>query len=89
VDCLKNGAAGSWQMENRAKTMDKDQYDFGFAIDWMIKDLGFCLDEAQKQGVELPLTQQSIERYRALSESGEGRSDTSVLFKAVRADAHK
>ncbi|GAL35483.1 2-hydroxy-3-oxopropionate reductase [Vibrio maritimus] len=89
VDCLKNGAAGSWQMENRAKTMDKDQYDFGFAIDWMIKDLGFCLDEAQKQGVELPLTQQSIERYRALSESGEGRSDTSVLFKAVRADAQK
>jgi 3-hydroxyisobutyrate dehydrogenase len=89
VDCLKNGAAGSWQMENRAKTMDKDQYDFGFAIDWMIKDLGFCLDEAQKQGIELPLTLQSIERYRALSESGEGRSDTSVLFKAVRADAHK
>jgi 3-hydroxyisobutyrate dehydrogenase len=89
VDCLKNGAAGSWQMENRAKTMDKDQYDFGFAIDWMIKDLGFCLDEAQKQGVALPLTQQSIERYRALSESGEGRSDTSVLFKAVRADAEK
>ncbi|MGR5287790.1 NAD(P)-dependent oxidoreductase [Vibrio maritimus] len=89
VDCLKNGAAGSWQMENRAKTMDKDQYDFGFAIDWMIKDLGFCLDEAQKQGIELPLTQQSIERYRALSESGEGRSDTSVLFKAVRADAQK
>lgn len=89
VDCLKNGAAGSWQMENRAKTMDKDQYDFGFAIDWMIKDLGFCLDEAQKQGIALPLTQQSIERYRALSESGEGRSDTSVLFKAVRADAEK
>ncbi len=89
VDCLKNGAAGSWQMENRAKTMDKEQYDFGFAIDWMIKDLGFCLDEAQKQGVALPLTQQSIERYRALSESGEGRSDTSVLFKAVRADAEK
>lgn len=89
VDCLKNGAAGSWQMENRAKTMNKDQYDFGFAIDWMIKDLGFCLDEAQKQGIELPLTLQSIERYRALSESGEGRSDTSVLFKAVRADAHK
>lgn len=89
VDCLKNGAAGSWQMENRAKTMDKDQYDFGFAIDWMIKDLGFCLDEAQKQGIELPLTQQSIDRYRDLSASGEGRSDTSILFKAVRADAQK
>ena len=89
VDCLKNGAAGSWQMENRAKTMDKDQYDFGFAIDWMIKDLGFCLDEAQRQGITLPLTQQSIERYRVLSSEGEGRSDTSVLFKAVRKDALK
>lgn len=89
VDCLKNGAAGSWQMENRAKTMDKDQYDFGFAIDWMIKDLGFCLDEAQRQGISLPLTQQSIERYQLLSSLGEGRSDTSVLFKAVRKDALK
>lgn len=89
VDCLKNGAAGSWQMENRAKTMDKDQYDFGFAIDWMIKDLGFCLDEAQRKGITLPLTQQSIDRYKVLSSEGEGRSDTSVLFKAVRKDALK
>ncbi|MEF1227421.1 NAD(P)-dependent oxidoreductase, partial [Vibrio fortis] len=45
VDCLKNGAAGSWQMENRAVTMSENKFDFGFAIDWMIKDLGFCLDE--------------------------------------------
>lgn len=89
VDCLKNGAAGSWQMENRANTMAQDKYDFGFAIDWMIKDLGFCLDEAQKQGVTLPLTEQSIERYKQLSADGEGRSDTSVLFKAVKQDAEK
>ncbi|GAL20729.1 2-hydroxy-3-oxopropionate reductase [Vibrio maritimus] len=89
VDCLKNGAAGSWQMENRAKTMDQDKYDFGFAIDWMIKDLGFCLDEADKQGITLPLTEQSIERYKQLSADGEGRSDTSVLFKAVRQDAEQ
>jgi 3-hydroxyisobutyrate dehydrogenase len=89
VDCLKNGAAGSWQMENRANTMAQDKYDFGFAIDWMIKDLGFCLDEAQKQGVSLPLTEQSIERYKQLSANGEGRSDTSVLFKAVKRDAEK
>lgn len=89
VDCLKNGAAGSWQMENRAKTMDQNKYDFGFAIDWMIKDLGFCLDEAEKQGITLPLTEQSIERYKQLSADGEGRSDTSVLFKAVRQDAEK
>lgn len=89
VDCLKNGAAGSWQMENRANTMDQDKYDFGFAIDWMIKDLGFCLDEAEKQGITLPLTEQSIDRYKQLSADGEGRSDTSVLFKAVRQDAEK
>ncbi|GAL24464.1 2-hydroxy-3-oxopropionate reductase [Vibrio variabilis] len=76
-------------MENRAKTMDQDKYDFGFAIDWMIKDLGFCLDEAEKQGITLPLTEQSIERYKQLSADGEGRSDTSVLFKAVRQDAEK
>ncbi|MGV2986624.1 NAD(P)-dependent oxidoreductase [Vibrio sp. E150_011] len=87
VDCLKNGAAGSWQMENRANTMAQDKFDFGFAIDWMIKDLGFCLDEASRQGITLPLTQQSIERYRDLSEQGEGRSDTSVLFKAVKKQA--
>jgi 3-hydroxyisobutyrate dehydrogenase len=76
-------------MENRANTMAQDKYDFGFAIDWMIKDLGFCLDEAQKQGVSLPLTEQSIERYKQLSANGEGRSDTSVLFKAVKRDAEK
>ncbi|MCY9870142.1 NAD(P)-dependent oxidoreductase [Vibrio barjaei] len=87
VDCLKNGAAGSWQMENRAKTMDEDKYDFGFAIDWMIKDLGFCLDEGTRQGIRLPLTEQTVERYKALSSQGENRSDTSVLLKAVRKDA--
>ncbi|MCF4172023.1 NAD(P)-dependent oxidoreductase [Vibrio sp. McD22-P3] len=87
VDCLKNGAAGSWQMENRAKTMDEDKYDFGFAIDWMVKDLGFCLDEGARQGIRLPLTEQTVERYKALSSQGENRSDTSVLLKAVRKDA--
>ncbi|MCG9660760.1 NAD(P)-dependent oxidoreductase [Vibrio mediterranei] len=87
VDCLKNGAAGSWQMENRAKTMDEDKYDFGFAIDWMVKDLGFCLDEGARQGIRLPLTEQTVERYKALASQGENRSDTSVLLKAVRKDA--
>ncbi|MFA0568514.1 NAD(P)-dependent oxidoreductase [Vibrio gallaecicus] len=87
VDCLKNGAAGSWQMENRAVTMAQDKFDFGFAIDWMIKDLGFCLDEAQRQGVRLPLTEKSMAAYKALSESGEGRMDTSVLMKAVTVES--
>ncbi len=60
VACLKNGAAGSWQMENRAVTMAENKFDFGFAIDWMIKDLGFCLDEAERQGVRLPMTENTI-----------------------------
>ena len=89
VNCLKNGAAGSWQMENRAETMSQDKFDFGLAIDWMIKDLGFCLDEANKQGLQLPLTEKTNNAYKALSESGEGRMDTSVLLKAVRREAEK
>ncbi|MCG6268647.1 NAD(P)-dependent oxidoreductase [Vibrio furnissii] len=84
VACLKNGAAGSWQMENRAVTMAENSFDFGFAIDWMIKDLGFCLDEAERQGVRLPMTENTITAYRNLSANGEGRMDTSVLIKAVK-----
>jgi 3-hydroxyisobutyrate dehydrogenase len=84
VACLKNGAAGSWQMENRATTMAKEEFNFGFAIDWMIKDLGFCLDEAEKLGVSLPLTEQTAGQYKALSEQGLGRMDTSVLIEAIK-----
>jgi 3-hydroxyisobutyrate dehydrogenase len=84
IACLKNGAAGSWQMENRAETMAQDKFDFGFAIDWMIKDLGFCLDEAERQGIRLPLTEQTQAAYQLLSAEGQGRMDTSVLFKAIR-----
>ncbi len=87
VACLKNGAAGSWQMENRAVTMAENKFDFGFAIDWMIKDLGFCLDEAQRQGVRLPMTEKTIAAYRNLSANGDGRMDTSVLIKAVKQQA--
>ncbi|WED23571.1 NAD(P)-dependent oxidoreductase [Vibrio sp. JC009] len=87
VDCLKNGAAGSWQMENRAVTMSEDKYDFGFAIDWMIKDLGFCLDEAERQSVRLPLTEKTAQSYKELSAEGLGRMDTSVLMKAIQREA--
>ncbi|MDV7104867.1 NAD(P)-dependent oxidoreductase [Vibrio sp. TH_r3] len=83
VDCLKNGAAGSWQMENRATTMAENSFDFGFALDWMIKDLGFCLEEAQKQGLTLPLTSETFTHYQALSAEGMGRLDTSALIKAI------
>ncbi len=71
-------------MENRANTMAKEQYDFGFAIDWMIKDLGFCLDEAKRAGIEMPLTQRSFDAYQALSAKGLGRMDTSVLIEAFK-----
>ncbi|MGP8306085.1 NAD(P)-dependent oxidoreductase [Vibrio sp. YIC-376] len=83
VETLKHGAAGSWQMENRATTMAQDKFDFGFAIDWMRKDLGFCLDEAKRVGLELPLTKMVDEQYADLQREGLGRMDTSVLIKAV------
>lgn len=82
VDVLKHGAAGSWQMENRAVTMSQDKFDFGFAIDWMRKDLGICLDEAASKGIELPLTKDVDQKYAALQAKGLGRMDTSVLIKA-------
>ncbi|WCP69911.1 NAD(P)-dependent oxidoreductase [Vibrio tubiashii] len=83
VETLKHGAAGSWQMENRAVTMSQDKFDFGFAIDWMRKDLGFCLKEAERVGLELPLTKKVDEQYAELQQDGFGRMDTSVLMKAV------
>lgn len=83
VETLKHGAAGSWQMENRAKTMAQDKFDFGFAIDWMRKDLGFCLKEAERVGLQLPLTQMVDKQYADLQLDGLGRMDTSVLIKAV------
>lgn len=82
VDVLKHGAAGSWQMENRAVTMSENKFDFGFAIDWMRKDLRFCLNEAEKHGVSLPLTKEVDRQYLSLQEKGFGRLDTSVLIKA-------
>ncbi|MDA0148947.1 NAD(P)-dependent oxidoreductase [Vibrio sp. LaRot3] len=84
VDTLKHGAAGSWQMENRAATMAQDKFDFGFAIDWMRKDLGFCLQEAERFNLELPLTKQVDQRYAELQKQGLGRMDTSVLIKALK-----
>ncbi|NLS11694.1 NAD(P)-dependent oxidoreductase [Vibrio sp. SM6] len=84
VDVLKHGAAGSWQMENRAVTMAQDKFDFGFAIDWMRKDLGFCLAEAERLGLTLPLTHDVDKAYAGLQEQGFGRMDTSVLIKSLK-----
>lgn len=71
-------------MENRASTMAQNKFDFGFAIDWMRKDLGICLDEAKANGISLPLTEEVDKEYQSLQEQGLGRMDTSVLIKAVK-----
>lgn len=82
-DVIKHGAGQSWQLDNRTETIAQDKFDFGFAIDWMRKDLGICLDHAQTLDLELPITQQVDERYAKLQERGYGRMDTSVLIKAM------
>ncbi|MEM9424756.1 MAG: NAD(P)-dependent oxidoreductase, partial [Spirochaetota bacterium] len=90
VSCLKNGAAGSWQMENRAQTMcqgPEGKYDFGFAIEWMIKDLGYALDEAEHYGLDLRHGRQTWEEYRKLAAEGYQCEDTSALLRAVRAQS--
>ncbi|OZG74191.1 2-hydroxy-3-oxopropionate reductase [Hahella sp. CCB-MM4] len=88
VDTLQHGAAGSWQMVNRMETMFQDKFDFGFAIDWMRKDLGICLEEAQSHGVRLPLTEDVDRQYESLQQQGMGRMDTSVLVRAVKKSAN-
>ena len=84
VETLKYGAAGSWQLENRAKTMSEGKYDFGFAIDWMRKDLLIALNEAKKIDVELPLASEVEKHYQILRKQGLGRCDSSVLIEYLR-----
>jgi 3-hydroxyisobutyrate dehydrogenase-like beta-hydroxyacid dehydrogenase len=85
IPVLASGAAGSWQMSNRHQTMIADEYDHGFAVDWMRKDLDICLREARNQGAELPLVDMVNDFYREVQEMGGGRWDTSSLFKRLRA----
>ncbi|CEJ09752.1 2-(hydroxymethyl)glutarate dehydrogenase [bacterium YEK0313] len=80
VDVISKGAAGSWQMENRHKTMNQDKFDFGFAVDWMRKDLGICLAEARRNGAHLPVTALVDQFYSEVQTMGGGRWDTSSLF---------
>ena len=80
LSVISKGAAGSWQMEHRGTTMLDGKFDFGFAIDWLIKDLQFCVDEAATQGATLPLTEQVLAAYHRLSAAGEGRLDVSALI---------
>lgn len=81
TEVLQHGAAGSWQMVNRTKTAMDNDFDHGFAIDWMRKDLGICFDEAEKLGLDLPNAKQVDAKYADLQNRGFSRSDTSVLFK--------
>ena len=83
VDVISKGAAGSWQMENRHKTMLADQFDFGFAVDWMRKDLGICLAEARENGTSLPVAALVDQFYAQVQQMGGGRWDTSSLIKRL------
>jgi len=80
MDTISKGAAQSWQMENRWKTMHDGKFDFGFAVDWMRKDLGICLSEAKNNGAKLPITQQVDQFYSEVQAMGGNRWDTSSLI---------
>ena len=84
LDVISGGAAQSWQMVNRGHTMAKDEFDFGFALDWMRKDLRICFEEASQNGSPLPVTALVAQYYAMLSERGFGRNDTSALIKLLR-----
>jgi 3-hydroxyisobutyrate dehydrogenase-like beta-hydroxyacid dehydrogenase len=84
IDVISKGAAGSWQMENRHKTMIADTFDFGFAVDWMRKDLRICLSEARDNGASLPVTALVDQFYADVQKMGGGRWDTSSLIKRLR-----
>ncbi|MEO1108875.1 MAG: NAD(P)-dependent oxidoreductase [Pseudomonadota bacterium] len=85
VEVISQGAAGSWQMANRYETMLDDHFDHGFAVDWMRKDLGICLNTANETGASLPVTALVDQFYKDVQKLGGGRWDTSSLFKRLRA----
>ncbi len=84
VEVISQGAAGSWQMANRFETMLDDHFDHGFAVDWMRKDLGICLDTADENGASLPVTALVDQFYKDVQKMGGGRWDTSSLFKRLQ-----
>jgi 3-hydroxyisobutyrate dehydrogenase-like beta-hydroxyacid dehydrogenase len=84
LDVISKGAAQSWQMENRGKTMVADKFDFGFAVDWMRKDLAICLDEARRNKALLPVTAVVDQLYGKVQAKGGGRWDTSSLIRLLR-----
>ncbi|CDG82105.1 NAD binding domain of 6-phosphogluconate dehydrogenase family protein [Janthinobacterium agaricidamnosum NBRC 102515 = DSM 9628] len=80
VDVISKGASQSWQLENRGKTMIERKFDFGFAVDWMRKDLGICIAEAKRNGSQLPVTELTDQFYSEVQQAGGGRFDTSSLI---------
>ena len=84
IEVISKGAAQSWQMENRYKTMIDDKFDFGFAVDWMRKDLKIAMEEAKKNGSLLPVTELVDKFYEEVQEMGGNRLDTSSLIKRFR-----
>ena len=84
LDVIGKGAAQSWQMDNRGKTMVADRFDFGFAVDWMRKDLGLVLDEARRNGARMPVTALVDQFYGDVQEMGGGRWDTSSLIRRLK-----
>jgi 3-hydroxyisobutyrate dehydrogenase len=82
-EAISGGAAQSWQMDNRWATMDRDEFDFGFAVDWMRKDLGLALDEGRGLGVSLPITALVNQFYAEVQALGSGREDTSALVRRL------
>lgn len=84
LDVIGKGAAQSWQLDNRGPTMVEDRFNFGFAVDWMRKDLGLCLDEARRNGAKLPVTALVDQFYADVQAMGGQRWDTSSLIKRLR-----
>ncbi len=84
LDVIGKGAAQSWQMDNRGKTMVADKFDFGFAVDWMRKDLGLVLEEAKRNGARLPVTALVDQFYADVQQMGGSRFDTSSLIKRLK-----
>jgi 3-hydroxyisobutyrate dehydrogenase len=85
-ESISGGAAGSWQMTNRWATMVKDEFDFGFAVDWMRKDLGLAFDEARANGATLPVAALVDQFYADVQAIGGGRQDTSALVRRLKND---
>ncbi|NIR29598.1 MAG: NAD(P)-dependent oxidoreductase [Gammaproteobacteria bacterium] len=83
LSVISKGAAQSWQMENRGETMIEDQFEFGFAVDWMRKDMRICLEEARRTGARLPVAALVDQFYAQIQERGGGRWDTSSLMRLL------